>query len=42
VGTFKIRGKEEVYSALKAALDAGYRLIGQWEKGDIDWHTAYS
>jgi diketogulonate reductase-like aldo/keto reductase len=29
VGTFKIRGKEEVYSALKAALDAGYRLIGQ-------------
>ncbi|XP_056008151.1 uncharacterized oxidoreductase YtbE-like isoform X2 [Ostrea edulis] len=27
LGTFKIRGKEEVYNALKAAFDAGYRLI---------------
>lgn len=29
VGTFKIRSKEDVQKTIKAALDVGYRLIGQ-------------
>lgn len=29
VGTFKIRLKEDVQKTIKAALDVGYRLIGQ-------------
>lgn len=37
VGTFKTKGKDLVYSVLDAALKAGYRSIGKFQKKKNDF-----